>query len=163
MVGEMAKKLPNPPSPFLLGKNRSSENPVWEEWVISFCFGGNDKNLGEGFSCGHQYKWTDSSFWLANVFINNVNTINTGERNPLEIWESVSLKLIVKDLGGNCQYICLPFCWSWPEGWGNFQQRGDSWKWWDWFWETGRDWEGACRKLLSLVKLHQIKGFGYEK
>ena len=39
----MAKKLHNPPlSPFLLGKNRSSENPVREEWVISsrFFFGG---------------------------------------------------------------------------------------------------------------------------
>ena len=45
----MAKKLPNAPSPFLLGTNRSSENPVWEELVITFCFGGNDKNLGEGF------------------------------------------------------------------------------------------------------------------
>ena len=32
----MAKKLHNPPLPFLLGKSRSSENPAREEWVISF-------------------------------------------------------------------------------------------------------------------------------
>ena len=52
MVGEMAKKLHNPPSPFLLGKNRSSEKTVQEEWVISFCLGGvggNDKNMGRIF------------------------------------------------------------------------------------------------------------------
>ena len=57
MGGEMAKKLHNPPSPFLLGKNRSSENPVREKWVISFCLGragGNDKNMGERFSCGYE-------------------------------------------------------------------------------------------------------------
>ena len=39
---------------FLLGKNRSSENTVREEWVISFCLGGYDKNLGEGFAWGHE-------------------------------------------------------------------------------------------------------------
>ena len=35
---------------FCWGKNRSSENAVQEEWVISFCLRGNDKNLGESFA-----------------------------------------------------------------------------------------------------------------
>ena len=30
------------PPLFCWGKNRSSENAVWEEWVISFCLVGND-------------------------------------------------------------------------------------------------------------------------
>ena len=34
----------------------------------------------------------------------------------MEIWEGVSLKLILKDWGSNRQYIRLPFCWFWPEG-----------------------------------------------
>ena len=42
-----------PPS-FLLGENRSSENAVWEEWVISFSLGGNVKNLKESFAWGHE-------------------------------------------------------------------------------------------------------------
>ena len=39
---------------FCWGKNRSSENTVWEEWVISFCLGGTDKNLGESFAWGQE-------------------------------------------------------------------------------------------------------------
>ena len=35
------------PHPFLLGKIRSSENAVQEEWEISFHLTGNDKNLEE--------------------------------------------------------------------------------------------------------------------
>ena len=35
----------------------------------------------------------------------------------METWEGVSLKLILKDWGGNRQFICLPFSWFWPEGW----------------------------------------------
>ena len=39
------------------GQNRSLENAVWDEWVISFCLGGgrgrgNDKNLI--FAYGHE-------------------------------------------------------------------------------------------------------------
>ena len=44
----------------------------------------------------------------------------------MEIWKGVFLKLIVKDYGGNVQYVCLPFCWSWPEGWDDFQKGGGS-------------------------------------
>ena len=47
---------------FLLAKNRSSENGrrngrnewVREEWIISFCLGGHDKNLGESLAWGHK-------------------------------------------------------------------------------------------------------------
>ena len=49
--------LPSPkPHPLLilLGKNRSLENAVREEWVISFCLGSNDRNLGEGFASEHE-------------------------------------------------------------------------------------------------------------
>ena len=37
-------------SPFLLEKNRSSENAVQQEWVISFCLGDNDKKMEESFA-----------------------------------------------------------------------------------------------------------------
>ena len=33
----------------------------------------------------------------------------------IEIWEDLFLNLIVKDWGDNWQYVCFPFCWSWPE------------------------------------------------
>ena len=43
---------------FCWGKNRSSENAVQEEWVVSFCLRvggrGNHKNLGESFTWGHE-------------------------------------------------------------------------------------------------------------
>ena len=110
---------PNTPSPhFCWGKNRSSENTVQEEWVISFCLGGNNRKRGEHFAWG---LWTDSVFWLTNVFAINLTTImlklfcnhggiyrfrkkfkkDSGEMNPLyesiKIWEGISLKLFVKD------------------------------------------------------------------
>ena len=49
------------------GKNRSPENAVRVEWVISFC-------LGE--SWGNKQKWKGSVFWLTNVCSSNLNTIN---------------------------------------------------------------------------------------
>ena len=116
---------PSTPSPhFCWGKNRSWENTVQEEWVISFCLGGNDRKRGENFAWG---LWTDSIFWLTNVFAINLTTImlkllimklfcnhggiyrfrkkfkkDSGEINPLSVHrnsakECVSLKSIVKD------------------------------------------------------------------
>ena len=41
-------QIHNPP--LLLEKNRSSENAVHREWVISFCLGDNDKKLEESFA-----------------------------------------------------------------------------------------------------------------
>ena len=43
-----------PPRPFCWGKNRSSGNAAREEWVISFCLGGNYKNLEESFAWEHE-------------------------------------------------------------------------------------------------------------
>ena len=62
--------------PFCWEKNRSSENTVQEEWVISFRLGGNDKNLGVsllgGMSKNELIKFFDSQ----NVFASNLKTIN---------------------------------------------------------------------------------------
>ena len=55
-------------SPFCCGKNKSSDNPVREEWPISFSLGGNDKNLGESFAWGlsknEQTQFFDSQMYL---------------------------------------------------------------------------------------------------
>ena len=45
-----------PPPPFCLGENRSSENAVRQEWVISFCLGGDDENLAQSFAWEHEEK-----------------------------------------------------------------------------------------------------------
>ena len=58
------------------GKNRSSENAAWEEWVISFCLGDNDKNLGGEFCLGVWVKTNRFNFLNHNVFASNLNTIN---------------------------------------------------------------------------------------
>ena len=55
----------------------------------------------------------------------------------------------------NWQYVCLLFCLSWPKDWDNFQKRGDSRKWVDWFWNSG------YRHLCTLVLVHRpIMFFG---
>ena len=43
---------PPPPTPLSAEEKISSENAVWEKWVISFCLGDNDKSLGESFAWG---------------------------------------------------------------------------------------------------------------
>ena len=49
--------IPSPTSPFFFVQEKIfSENAVLEEWVISFCLVDNDKNAGESFACGHEYK-----------------------------------------------------------------------------------------------------------
>ena len=83
-----------------------------------------------------------STFWLTHAFFSNLNNMNLKicryhgakyrfekiqktfwreykpfRKESIEIWEGVSLKSILKDWGGNRQYVCLPFCWTWLEGW----------------------------------------------
>ena len=38
------------------------------------------------------------------------------------MWKDVSVRLILKDKGGN-QY-CLPFCWFYSEGWDILEKKG---------------------------------------
>ena len=63
--------------PFWWRKNRSSENAVQEEWVISFSFGGvMISTWGRRGLLGAWVNWTVSILWLADVFASNLNTIN---------------------------------------------------------------------------------------
>ena len=54
LVGLILVFFSTPLLHFLLEKKKSSENAVREEWVISFCMGDNDKNLGGGFAWRHE-------------------------------------------------------------------------------------------------------------
>ena len=63
------------------------------------------------------------------------------------------LEINCEGLDGNWQYVCLPFCWSWPEGSDNFQKREDSRKWGDWFWNSGH------RYLCTLAFIYDLITF----
>ena len=73
----------------------------------------------------------------------------SGEINFLEFDKDmrayVSLKLILKRKGCNWQYVRLPFCWSWPEGWDILQKRGGSRKRGQWLQNRG------YKHLFTLV------------
>ena len=153
---------PSLPPPLLsAGEKIDLQKTVCEEWVSSFCLEGNYKNLGESFAWRHEWKWPDSIFWLTNVFASNLNTItlklfhnhggiyrfrkkfkkDSGEINPLWVHGNMRgciLEVYCEKLGWLIDSMfCLPFCWSWPEGWDNFQKRQNSRKWGDWFWNGG--------------------------
>ena len=70
---------------------------------------------------------------------------DSGEINPLRVYRNIIID--------NRQYVCLLFCWSWPKGSDNFQKREDSWKWEDWFWNSGYG------QLCTLVLVHQLIPF----
>ena len=75
------------PPPFCWGKNRSSENAVREEWAISFCLWGNDKNLGTNFTWGMSKN-------------EQIHFFDSIEILSPDKYECVSMKLIVKKQGG---------------------------------------------------------------
>ena len=64
----------------------------------------------------------------------------SGEIKPLGVYRNMII--------GNWKYVCLPFCWSWPKEWDNFQKRKDSRRWEDRFWNSG------YRHLCTLVIVH---------
>ena len=78
------------------------------------------------------------------------NSRNIPERytsqGSIKIWEGVSLKLILKDYGGNRQYVSLPFCWSLT--WGLRVIIGGSRKWRRWIWNWG--YRHLCTHLLEV-------------
>ena len=53
--------------------------------------------------------------------------------------------LTLKGKGCNWQYVRLPFCWSWPEGWDILQKRGGSRKQGQWLQNRG------YKQLFTLV------------
>ena len=60
----------------------------------------------------------------------------------MEIWEGVSLKLILVGYCCNRQYFRLPFCWSGPEDWSILQKWGV---------ENGGAWNGGYKHLCAHV------------
>ena len=80
----------------------------------------------------------------------------SGEINPLEFDKDmrayVSLKLILKRKGCNWQYVRLPFCWSWPEGWDILQKRGGSRKQGQWL--QNRGYKHLFTLALEFEKFH---------
>ena len=65
LLHQIAQKHTAPPSPsFSWGKT-----DFWEKYCPAWS--GNDESLSENFVWGHENKWTDSIFWLTNVFYSN--------------------------------------------------------------------------------------------
>ena len=62
---------------------------------------------------------------------------DSGEINPLGVHKNMTGSILEINCEGNRQYVCLPFCWSWPEGWDNFHKTEESRKWGHWFWNSG--------------------------
>ena len=80
----------------------------------------------------------------------------SGEINPLGVHRNMRgciLEVHCEGLG-NRQYVCLPFCWSWPESWDNFQKiisRKKETKWGYRFWNrryrTSAHWYWRLKKI----------------
>ena len=154
---------------YLLTYLLSSENAVREECAIPVCLGDNDNNLGESNkvikSCLEAWvKMNKFNFLIHKCICSNLNTINLKlfgnhggiyrfRRNFKKDWRKKPLGVHRNMIIGNRQYICLLFCWSWPKGWDNFQERDGSRKWGDWFWNRG------YRHLCTLVLVHWLIPF----
>ena len=101
--------------PFFCSGKNIFRNAVWEECAIPVSLGDNDKNLGESFFLTHKR------------ICSNLNTINLkllGNHGGIHRLRKKFKKDSgeIKHLGvhrnmviGNWQYVCILFCWSWPD------------------------------------------------
>ena len=123
------KDLYHSPNKLIVGGNRFSKKCCLGGWVISLFLGYDNKNLGASFEWrGAWVKMPRFNAFYRNVYAINLKIIPThggiykcerkfnkhsGEKLSLndfiDLWKDVSLRLILKDKGGNQQYLLL--CW----------------------------------------------------
>ena len=144
----------------LLRKKISSENAVREEWAIPVCVGVIMMKTWRRVLLGGWVKLKRFNFLTHKCICSSLNAMNlklsrnygeinrfrrkfkkgTGDIKPLGVQRNMIIN--------NWQYVCLLLCWSWPNGWDNFQKKEDSRKWDDWFGNSG------YRHLRTLVLVH---------
>ena len=87
--------------------------------------GSNDKNLRQiylGAWLKINIQFFDSQMYLPVILTINLKLWNMVEYTDLGKIQERFWTLSPLEVCSNRQYVCLSFCWSWHEGWDNYQK-----------------------------------------